>query len=65
MEPLLIILIFIVGIIYLATMQGITCCNSGSSFALVKAITEKKSFKINGFTRYTKNLDYAKFNGDY
>lgn len=61
----LIILIFIVGLIYLATMQGITCCNSGSLFALIKAIVGKKSFKINGLTKYTRYLDYAKFKGDY
>lgn len=60
-----VILIAIVGIIYLASMQGITCCNSGSSFALVRAITEKRKLSINEFIKYTKYIDYTKRRGKY
>jgi len=59
---LLILLIAIVSVIYFASMQGITCCNSGSSFALVKSLA-KKSLTINEFAGYAKNMDYAKING--
>jgi len=41
-------------------MQGITCCNSGSLYALVRAIVEKRTFKINKYIGYTKHMDYAK-----
>jgi hypothetical protein len=61
---LLIILIIVVGLVYLLTMQGITCCNSGSLYALVRAIVEKRTFKINDYLGYTKYMDYAKIGND-
>ncbi len=61
----LVILIFVVGIIYLLSMQGITDCNSGSLFALVKSIVEKGKLSINHFVKYTKYMDCAKRGKDY
>jgi len=61
----LIILLIIVGVIYLASMQGITCCNSGSLFALVKAIVKDKRLSINKYKKYTKYMDYAKVGKKY
>jgi hypothetical protein len=61
----LIILILVVGIIYLLSMQGMTDCNSGSLFALVKSIVEKGKLSINEFVKYTKYMDCAKRKGDY
>ena len=61
----LIILIIIVSLVYGLSMQGITCCNSGSLFALVRAIVEKKKLSINEFIKYTKYIDYAKVKGKY
>jgi len=61
----LFLLVVIVGTVYLSSMQGITCCNSGSSFALVRAIVEKGKLEISEFIKYTKFLDYAKVKNKY
>lgn len=61
----LILLIIIVGVIYLSSMQGITCCNSGSLYALVRAIAEKRKLEINDFIKYTKYMDYSKVKDKY
>ncbi|MAG10927.1 hypothetical protein CMI44_01280 [Candidatus Pacearchaeota archaeon] len=61
----LIILILIVSLVYLFSMQGITCCNSGSLYALVRAIVEKKKLAIKEYLGYTNFMDYAKKNDKY
>ncbi len=61
----LFILLTITAIVYLKSAQGITDSNSGSSYALVKALAEDNSLKINKYMNYTKNIDYAKFNGNF
>jgi len=61
----LIILVLIVGAIYLLSMQGITDCNSGSLFALVRSVVEKGKLSINEFVKYTKYMDCAKRKRDY
>lgn len=61
----LFILTIITTIIYLKSAQSITDSNSGSSYALVKAIAEDKSLNINNYMNYTKHIDYAKFNGNF
>jgi hypothetical protein len=61
----LFILLILITIIYLKSAQGITDSNSGSSYALVKALAEDKSLKINNYLKYTKHIDYAKFNGNF
>jgi hypothetical protein len=62
---LLLILAIIVGFIYIISMQGITCCNSGSLYALVRAIVDKKKFSIDEYIKYTKFLDYSKRKNNY
>jgi hypothetical protein len=61
----LLILVLIVGVIYLLSMQGITDCNSGSLFALVKSIVEEGKLSINKFVKYTKYMDCAKREQNY
>ncbi|MAG08679.1 hypothetical protein CMO89_04345 [Candidatus Woesearchaeota archaeon] len=46
-------------------MKGIITSNDGSLFALVRAIVEKKKLAINDFTKYTKEIDYAKIGDNY
>ncbi len=66
---MLLILIVFVAFIYLISMQGITCCNSGSLYALTRAIVDKKKLSINEYLDYTKYLgkplDYAKRGKNY
>ena len=61
----LVILIIIVSLVYLASMQGITCCNSGSLYALLKSIVTKEKLSINEFIKYTKYKDYSKVGKNY
>jgi len=61
----LVILIVIAGVVYLASMQGITCCNSGSLYALVRAIVDKKKPSINEFIKYTRYMDCSKVGKKY
>ncbi|MFZ5955050.1 MAG: hypothetical protein ACOYT4_01370 [Nanoarchaeota archaeon] len=61
----LLILLIIVGSIYFLSMQGITCCNSGSTYALVKSLVEDRKLEINKYIKLTKFLDYANVNKKY
>jgi hypothetical protein len=49
-----------VSSVYFATATGITCSNDGSHYALARALVEKKSFEISGFSRYAEGNDIAR-----
>ncbi|VVB82622.1 Uncharacterised protein [uncultured archaeon] len=61
----LVVLVLVVSAIYLLSMQGITDCNSGSLYALVRSIVKKGKLSINSFVKYTKYMDCAKRKKDY
>ena len=51
--------------IYFISSAYITCSNDGSHFALVSALVEQGSVKINDFVEYTRMVDYAYKDGEY
>lgn len=49
-----------VSSVYFATVTGITCSNDGSHYALTRALVEKRSFEISGFSKYAEGNDIAR-----
>ncbi len=60
------VLIFIVlSSVYFATISGITSSNDGSHYALVRALVDDRSFRIDPYLSFTENQDYATRDGQY
>ena len=51
--------------VYFASSAYITCSNDGSHFALVSALVEQGTVKINDFMQYAMMFDYAYKDGEY
>mgnify|MGYP001080625548 CR=1 FL=1 len=51
--------------VYFISSAYIICSNDGSHFALVSALVEKGSVKINDFVNYTRMVDYAYKDDEY
>lgn len=49
--------------IYFATISGITSSNDGSHYALVRALVDDQSFRIDPYLDFTENQDYATRDG--
>lgn len=61
-------LLFALGVvcpIYFVTSMHLTCSNDGSQFALVSAMAERGSVRIDDFVAYTKNVDFCFKDGAY
>ncbi len=54
-----ILLFLFLSSLYFATSSGITSSNDGSHYALTRAIVEKGSFEISGFSSYAEGNDIA------
>lgn len=58
-----IVLGVMVFVLYAASSNGIVSSNDGSHVALVKAIVEDGTFAIDRHIGFTRNLDYAEYDG--
>ena len=62
---ILVVLIILINFIYFISSAYIASSNDGSHFALVSALVEERSVKINNFLKYTLRVDYAYKDGEY
>ncbi|MBW2148843.1 MAG: hypothetical protein JRI22_17675 [Deltaproteobacteria bacterium] len=56
-------LFVVVMLVYFGTVNGITCSNDGSHYALVRSMAERGRLNIDEFFSYTESNDYALRNG--
>ncbi|MFC2162065.1 hypothetical protein ACFLRF_00155 [Candidatus Altiarchaeota archaeon] len=52
-------------LVFFASSTGMNDSNSGSHFALVKALSEKQTFVIDEYVRFTGTIDAANVNGTW
>ncbi|MBD3389051.1 MAG: hypothetical protein GF416_08185 [Candidatus Altiarchaeales archaeon] len=59
-EELIMLAVFLLASsVFFASTYGFYGSNTGSHYALVRAVVENQSFKVNSFVRYTGLIDYA------
>jgi hypothetical protein len=64
-EKVMLALFILSSTVFFSSTYGIFTSNAGSQYSLVKALSEKQTFILGEYARYTGGIDYSKYGENY